>query len=284
MKEKFTPKKIPEGINRTHESQVKDLAALAIFFGIMLLLALLLAFLLIFAINSKLKNFINYQEEVALGARYGHYLGGSKGNRDKNLETFITHLWNGMQDDSKYRDLDFQVRVVAEDYSNAFTLPGGIFLVTHKFLEESSSENELAFVLCHELGHFYHRHTFSNITQQLFIGISSWALNMEIKIEKLFQLIGLKFQRDHEIQSDGYALRCVNNNYGHVAGSKDFFRKIGKLKNSKLSKLTSFFSTHPPSMKRLEFLKKQSNKYGYNFVGEKIPLVVHELKQKYAVP
>jgi hypothetical protein len=61
---------------------------------------------------------------------------------------------------SHWKDCPHQLRVGVLESSelNAFALPGGLVLVTTALLESAESENEVAFVLGHELGHHYLGH------------------------------------------------------------------------------------------------------------------------------
>ena len=52
---------------------------------------------------------------------------------------------------------EFRVEIDSSAAPNAMALPGGLIVVTQGLLDQVESENELAFVLGHELGHFRNR-------------------------------------------------------------------------------------------------------------------------------
>ncbi len=51
----------------------------------------------------------------------------------------------------------FRAAVLNGDDPNAFAFPGGWIVVSRGLLEQTDSENELAFVVGHEIGHFKNR-------------------------------------------------------------------------------------------------------------------------------
>ena len=51
----------------------------------------------------------------------------------------------------------FRVEIDDSEIANAMALPGGLIIITQGLLDQVESENELAFVLGHELGHFKNR-------------------------------------------------------------------------------------------------------------------------------
>jgi hypothetical protein len=72
-----------------------------------------------------------------------------------------------------------RVGVVELDAPNAFALPGGQLLVTSALLREARSENELAFVLGHELGHLAGRDPLRALGRGLLVSLARAAVGSE---------------------------------------------------------------------------------------------------------
>jgi len=62
-----------------------------------------------------------------------------------------------LTDDPKVPPLPYRLVLIADDAPNAFAFPGGTIGITRGLLDALDDDIELAFVLAHELGHFYHR-------------------------------------------------------------------------------------------------------------------------------
>lgn len=168
----------------------------------------------------------------------------------------------------------YRVRVISSQQANALALPGGHIIVLSGLLKEINSENELAFVLSHEIGHFANRDHLRRLGRGLVLSaFSIFLTGLDNSITQLLMQsllnVELKFSRDQEIKADLYALELLSKRYGHVAGATDFFAKIAaKNVNNRLS---YYFATHPYPQDRIVALQDQIQAQGYS-VGEKTAL------------
>lgn len=100
------------------------------------------------------------EAEVAQGAQAATeveaYIGFA-GNED--LNAYVTDLGNRLVQHSSRSHLDFAFHVVDMEEPNAFALPGGFIYVSRGLLAIMNSEDELAAVLGHEIGHVAARHS-----------------------------------------------------------------------------------------------------------------------------
>ena len=71
-----------------------------------------------------------------------------------------------------------RVRVI-EGEPNAFALPGGEIWVTTGLLEQTESENEIAFVLGHEIGHFRSRDHLRSLGRGLLFGLAAAGIGID---------------------------------------------------------------------------------------------------------
>jgi predicted Zn-dependent protease len=145
-------------------------------------------------------------------------------------------------------------------------LPGG-FIYINKGLLDILNDDELAFVLGHELGHVAARHAVkkiqANMAYQMLAGIA--FSGMENKAGGLvtlaksanvaYNLIELGYSRDDEYQSDYLGVK-----YAFKAGFNPnaALTSLEKLKNNQESKsqLLVYLRTHPYVDDRINSLKK----------------------------
>lgn len=92
---------------------------------------------------------------------------------------------------------------------NAFAIPGGYVYITRQLMGVMNDEAELASVLGHEVGHVAANHSKSRsrtgfFGQLLSVGAAVLTGSSQVAqgVGQLTQLVGLKFSRDQEYQSD----------------------------------------------------------------------------------
>lgn len=135
---------------------------------------------------------------------------------------------------------------------------GTYFDYHYSFSCEAESENELAFVLAHELGHHLARDHLKGLGRSLVfltvarvLGIGSGDANV---VGMTGSLTNLHYSRQQESAADVYALKAIVRCYGHGDASLDFFNPIQTEKKDSRGKLSSCFSTHPLTKQRIDDL------------------------------
>jgi predicted Zn-dependent protease len=153
----------------------------------------------------------------------------------------------------------FTVSVVENDAVNALAYPGGNIVVHSALLNKVQSENELAMVLSHELGHFAHKDHLKGLGRGLVLLVFSVALlGQDSQAASLvggaIEAMHGKYSREQELQADEFGLDLLQKEYGHVGGSLDFFERLAKHENSVL--FQAFATSHPLSRQRVQRLKE----------------------------
>ena len=166
----------------------------------------------------------------------------------------------------------FRVSILDQPTPNALAFPGGLIGVTSGLLEQVESENELAFVLAHELGHFRHRDHLRSLGRGLVLG---FVLTLATGSSQLLQLAPMlaerSFARKQERESDGFGLELVYREYGHVAAANDFFQRIAEPGLPLARELEGYLSTHPVSETRVADLWTLAQQRGWPLRGEPLP-------------
>lgn len=166
------------------------------------------------------------------------------------------------------------VHVQQSDAVNAAALPGGHMVVFTGLLAEMTSENELAFVLAHELGHYAHRDHLRGLGRALVLMTASTVLlgadnSISSMIGQGAVLTELSFSRKQETQADEFALETLFCHYGHVADATSFFSKIPE--DGDPGRFGHYFASHPQNRRRIGHLEDLSQARGYP-TGNPLPL------------
>lgn len=172
----------------------------------------------------------------------------------------------------------FRTGVTPEPIPNAWALPGGVVLVTSGLLEKVESENELAFILGHELGHFRHRDHLRGLGRQVatalattIVGVAAGGGGVTDFMAIAQQVTGRRFNRDQELAADRFGLEIVQREYGHVAGAGDFFKHLADEESVWDSRAASYLSTHPWSEDRIGRLRDLAEVNGWSDKGRPKP-------------
>jgi len=193
---------------------------------------------------------------------------------DSERGSYVRSLMEDLQERCAQLPYLFKVHIRQSPTVNAAALPGGHIIVYTGLLDKVASENELAFVLAHEMGHFAHRDHLRGMGRAfVFITISTLLLGPDSNISKMLahvlNITEMSFSRKQETSADEFALTMLNCDYGHVAGATDFFEKISKEQDP--GKFGHYFASHPESRKRISHLENIIRSRGF-MLGKRKPL------------
>jgi Zn-dependent protease with chaperone function len=261
---RFVPRQPREGINVSDTHPLVEAGTLIVgLAAIFLVIALALIFLVEIALY-----FIPVEKEVAL---FEDWLpedlvavspDDERLNQTQVLVDRLAFHWG----DAPY---EFRVEIDDSDVANAMALPGGLIIVTQGLLDEVESENELAFVLGHELGHFRNRdHVRAlgrGIVLSMFFAVTMGndVSNIGINVTDL-TLRG--FNRKQESSADEFGLALVYTHYGHVNEASRLFERWDDGDKSLLD-IASYTSTHPDAGDRVENLEALALREGWPVDG-----------------
>ncbi len=166
-----------------------------------------------------------------------------------------------------------------EPEPNALALPGRVVLVTSGLLETVQSENELALVLAHEIGHYEARDHLRGLGRGLGLWVVANALGYGDELVSGLgnlagQLAQRSFDRRQETAADEFGLALVQAEYGHVAGTSDFFARLAREDGSAgaLPRIPGYLGTHPLSADRVAALEAEAVAHGWATEGALTPL------------
>jgi len=178
--------------------------------------------------------------------------------------------------DSTRKHMDIKFRILETDEINAFAAPNGYIYFTQGLLDVLETDDEIAFVIAHELGHIEKKHAVVSYRKaqalSLFAAIliagTSNNTNDQAKASLfatvMANIIMKGYSRDQEREADEMAvahLKRVNMDYNAY---KVVMGKLMDLRRNRVSTIEKVFSTHPSPEDRIANLDK------YLFAYEKL--------------
>lgn len=265
---KFIPKEIQGNVNISPSSPVKDFFELILkILGVFLAVYILLGFAVDYIAPR-----IPEDTELKLGALFiGKYAHSSHIETEKRVQSILNKILPHAQ---KLPTFPYQIHIAQSKEINAAAFSGGHIIVFTGLLQEMRSENELAMVLAHELGHFAHRDHLRGLGRGLvFLVLSTFLSGTDSAASKFIANsitnAEMRFSQAQESAADKFALELLNNTYGHAAGATDFFEKMSR--KYPLPRFFFIFATHPYPKRRIQTIQNTIKEKGYT-IGEKIPL------------
>jgi Zn-dependent protease with chaperone function len=265
---KFDPSLPEDGINTSHINPVREACWLV---GGVVLVAVAFAVLVAVVVDLAAPRI-----PVALEARLfsGWVDHGEVDDPDADPRLLpLADLLNRMAGHWPDNPYAFTLVIWDSPNPNAVALPGGVIAVTESLLQTVESENELAFVLGHELGHFRNRDHLRGLGRSLAFSLVVVAVGVggggsAVQLASLAgQYTQREFGRDQEIEADRFGLELLAAEYGHAAGATSFFEHLPEPESALERSLDSYFSTHPLNDERIEALHAAAAESGWELRG-----------------
>ncbi|MFH0913191.1 MAG: M48 family metallopeptidase [Candidatus Omnitrophota bacterium] len=212
--------------------------------------------------------FIDTPSEVALGRdmdkevqnRFKVIDNPQKQNRLDNIGAKLASV-------SDRQDLAYHFKIIDDKEFNAFAIPGG-FIYVNSGLMNAASDDELACVLAHEIGHIAARHSVKKlqadlgyqIVMNIALGISGQQ-TMARAMDIVFNLTSLGYSRQDETLADKLSVRYAKRSGYNPYGMITFFRKLQReAENKGQGQGLIFLSSHPALEERIKNVETEINR------------------------
>lgn len=261
---KYVPRRPRDGINVSDTHPLVEAGTLvAGLTAIMVAIVLVLVFLIEIALyfvpaDKEVELFRNWlPEDIATVAPDDERLDGTQ----RLVDRLVRH-WA----DAPY---EFRIEIDDSPVANAMAFPGGLIIVTEGLLAQVESENELAFVLGHELGHYRNRDHLRALGRGIVLSLFFTVVTgndvsgLGLKISDL-ALRG--FNRKQESKADEFGLAIVYAQYGHVNEAWRLFERWHN-GGEALIDLVTYVSTHPQPGDRVDDLMQLAEIRGWPTAG-----------------
>jgi beta-barrel assembly-enhancing protease len=184
----------------------------------------------------------------------------------KAMEHYVNQVGRRVAAHAK-RKLAYRFHLIpSADFINAFALPGGHIFIGQGLLDQMTSEDELAFVLGHEIEHIDHYHAVERV--QIQAQLSKVNLDIVAAAAQIpMSLWQAGYSKDQEFEADREGLRIAAAAGYSPRGALNMTERWtklqreyvihaetppGELSQLAIQGLTGYFRTHPLPSERLQ--------------------------------
>ena len=179
-------------------------------------------------------------------------------------ETYLKQ--NGME--SELANFSWEFKLVKDEQVNAFCMPGGKIVVYEGLLPLIASDDELAVVIGHEIGHAVAKHSNERMSQALLAQFGATIVNEALSTKSAaVQTLGntvfglgaqlgvmLPYSRQHEYEADHLGLILMTLAGYNPESAITFWQKMSA---GSSGGTMEFMSTHPSDEHRIAELQKR---------------------------
>ncbi len=165
---------------------------------------------------------------------------------------------------SDRKEIDYHFFVLEEDEVNAVSLPGGYVYINKGLVDKVSSDDELAGVLAHEVGHIVARHSIKKLQAlqgyslfRLLVAVAPSSGDVGTAADTAFTELLLGYSREDELLADQLGAR-----YAKLAGYDphamiSFLQKLQEINRRRPLAPKTYFKTHPYTPDRVRVVKEE---------------------------
>lgn len=158
--------------------------------------------------------------------------------------------------DTEYKEVD--IRLFHSDTANAFSVPGQKIAILSAFLHEAESENEVAGVLAHEIGHMVKRDSLEAFVQAQGLNMMAIMIGSSGSYGGVAELASymqaMNYSRKKEFMADEFAVALLDKANYSSKGLSSFLGRIMEKDERELS--LELLSTHPDTVERIDRINR----------------------------
>jgi predicted Zn-dependent protease len=203
---------------------------------------------------------------------------------NKSANNILEENIRGLRTNLPIEYQNFRVFISRDPSMNAFAFPGGNIVLNSGLILKADSFSEVLGVLAHEMSHVTRRHVIEGIIYNislfsvvnLLVGDISGLI--AVALENGGSILSLNFSKEMELEADRDGLILLEKSGVELNGLIRFLEKV-KAEEDKIleeisvdgefiNKITPFFSTHPATQDRINYLKINTKDYLNNKINE----------------
>ncbi len=223
---------------------------------------------------------ISTRQEIGMGRQLADQVEKQyKVTDNSELQQRVDRIGKRLAAVSERPDLPYTFKVLDHDEVNAFALPGGFIYIFRGLTDYMQTDDELAGIIGHEIGHAVKRHSMAQLEKTLgtavLFGFAFGSKGLEAQLIAL-NAVTAGYSRDDERTADRLGFEETMK-----AGYNPYSMLVGLMKLEKLHPdyQTDLFSDHPDTEQRIQLVKNYMKKTGIHpaawekdgaaFVGDK---------------
>jgi predicted Zn-dependent protease len=174
-------------------------------------------------------------------------------DHNPNTKQILNEIGSHLSEYVANRSRTFSFEIIKDAEPNALALPGGFIFVTNSLVELCSrDQNELAFILGHEMAHVIRGHAMQRIISDSAINIASHSVPIRGQLSGWLRKAGIQFfenaySQDLESQADKLGVRLIDAAGYNSNASIRLLQRLAEMRSSEnQTDLGRYFSSHPP--------------------------------------
>jgi predicted Zn-dependent protease len=220
------------------------------------------------------------QQETAIGKQAAAQVEREIGLvPDAQLTGYVDGIGQRLAARSPRQDVTYRFAVADMPEANAFALPGGWIYVSRGLLVLANSEDELANVIAHEIGHVAARHAAQRQTRSTGVGLLSALGTLAAAVvvgPEAAQMVGqlgqvagagliASYSRDQEREADAVGQQIAAAAGWDPAGMATFLETLereGRLRAGGVARAPTFLDSHPAAGERAVVAHRRAAELG----------------------
>lgn len=208
---------------------------------------------------------VSTEQEIGMGQSLSKKIEERFGlAEDQQVQGRVERIGQKLVEVCDRKELIYHFKVLDEDEINAVALPGGWVYVNKGLIERVKSDDELAGVIAHELGHIAAYHSVKKLqtgmTSTLLMILAAGAntdRNFKRGADLALTSLMMAYSREDEFEADRRAVK-----YTTAAGYDPnaiitFLETLRQVHRDKPLRPKSFFRTHPYVAERIGVVKQE---------------------------
>lgn len=210
--------------------------------------------------------FYSTEKEIAMGRAAALQINTEmKLSSDKEMVARIERIGNRVASFSDRQELDYHFYVLEEDEVNAFALPGGYIYMFEGLIDELETDDQIAFVLAHEIGHVAARHSVKRMQGSVaanLLVIASTQVESSGNIDPTstamltINTLMSGYSQEDELMADSLAVKYSKAAGFDATAGIDVMKTLKAQQKKKIVKM-SYFKTHPHTYRRIRGIKEK---------------------------
>jgi len=164
---------------------------------------------------------------------------------------------------SERKEVRYTFHVIDKDEVNAFALPGGYIFIFKGLMNKIESDDELAAVIAHEIGHIVARHSIKRLQGelgytilQIFIASTGRSSRDIRDINTAFGHLIMSYSREDEALADRIAVRYLKKAGFNPEAMITFLKKLQQVNKEAPIRPYSYYRSHPYIADRIRMIKQ----------------------------
>ncbi|MFH1359693.1 MAG: Maf family nucleotide pyrophosphatase [Candidatus Omnitrophota bacterium] len=176
---------------------------------------------------------------------------------DTELNAKVARIGRRLTDICDRKELVYIFRVINEDKVNAVSLPGGFIYVFQGLIDHVETDDELASVMAHEIGHITARHAIKKL-QSLYgytflklLTIQTQSAALSQGLDAAFATAFTEYSLEDEFLADKLAVKYLQEAGYDPRAVVTFLAKLREIQQKEPSRPLSYWRTHPYITQRI---------------------------------